>query len=521
MRWVVALLALLLFAAVASGWWLARHGEPELAQSSGRRGDGAAEDVSERATVDESDSSRTNRSSALAVPDQVVRLLEDGDFDECRIRWITGSDVAAIHRPLHSSGGIEHRDWFAPEQARIVVPHGHWVWLCAQFRFAATWRTRYFRAAPGAEVLRLDCRREAPAQIWIRAIDRSLQGASGGRRLIARSGSGESITVSLDSRGLGVLDAHLRGVISLSFPDASQAADGSASSVLVDRVSPHDAHVLTLGEPEETFAVPLDLMVAGETAALRSARVTFRRVDGSGELIPLLARLQPGHFSAVCPLPRGTYVIESVPPGALRGAVEDGLLRVPRDGGAVAVRVEGQPASVALELVGLISTDFPVRVRWIERGAAEGVHSDLEHVGPYHWNRPIEQVHALASEGLIVVSGRQGFWLSPTSIKISGPSTRAQLQPAAEVEFSWVDGPASDRRLAILSADRVAFLTRRWVSSQDLSAPAWLGRLVLPAGDCAIECIDHEGVTVYSENLLLRPGRHRIALRGMPPMRLP
>lgn len=99
-------------------------------------------------------------------------------------------------------------------------------------------------------------------------------------------------------------------------------------------------------------------------------------------------------------------------------------------------------------------------------------------------------------------------------------SVRADLRPAVEVEFSWVDGPPTDRRLALLCADRVGFLARRWVSQSERSAPVWLGRIVVPAGENVIECLDGDGAMVWSETVDRRPGRHRIALSGTPPVRL-
>jgi hypothetical protein len=401
-----------------------------------------------------------------------------------------------------------------------VAPDGHWLWLCAQFRFGEIWRTRYFRVPPGADSLPLDCRPDAPLQVWIRGVDDSLEGSAAQTSLTARSGAGETTTVPLDSRGLGMLEGHLRGVISLAFPGPAITEVGSGTSVVVDLASPHDAHVLTLVEPPSTHAVPMELIVAGDAAALRTARVAFRRVDGAGELIPLLGRLAPGHFSSVLQMPSGTYIVESVPPGALLATVEDGLLRVPHESGAAAVRIDGQPASVALGLGGLVSTDFPVRVRLVESGAPEGVHSSLEYIGPYHWNRPIEHVHVLASEQVVVVSGRQGFWLSAQPVRLSGSRVHAELQPAVEIDFFWAEGPPRESKVGLLCADRVAYLDRRWVCREDLSAPAWVGRIVIQSGDRVLECMDGEGAVLWSEQFDRPPGRHRIMLRGVPPARI-
>lgn len=204
---------------------------------------------------------------------------------------------------------------------------------------------------------------------------------------------------------------------------------------------PFDAHVLSLVAPPTTTPVALELAADAEQAQLDAARLVLRHVDGDDTLVPVLQRISSGAGHATLRVPVGTWLFDVVPRGALEIVTARELVRVGHEPLSLTVRIRGNSRRIALELRGLLRSDFPVRVRPFDTDAVAGVDGELEFLGPFHWQRPIESIAPPDRRVDLLVLGRNAQWLSATPIDGQGERAVVDLVPGRRLDFLWIDGP--------------------------------------------------------------------------------
>ncbi|MCC6785089.1 MAG: carboxypeptidase regulatory-like domain-containing protein [Planctomycetes bacterium] len=441
-----------------------------------------------------------------------------------RVRWLHGADPRRLHRPLHGVPDEDLPAWRTlPEALVLRVPKHDWLWICAELHDGSRRWTRYVRLPPARGPRALDLRGSAGPTIHGLVYADGLDSPAKGARLVAGRGNEEPRGVTCDEEGFFSLAGLPAAPVELKVQgEAIGAAPRNAMRVICGPAPPFDAHVITLVAPPHTTSIELDIAADAEQGQLDAARLALRRIDCDGTLVPLLSRIPRGSCRATLRVPAGDWVFDVVPRGAFDIVTPREIVRVADEPLTRTVRLRGNPRRTTLELRGLRRSDFPVRVQPCDPQILAGVDGELEFLGPYHWQRPIESIAAPEAPCHVLVRGRGAQWLSAATIARDAERCIVDLVPARRLEFVWIDGPDARRKLSLAvggesSGDRASAVRRCLVPWSGSEVPGWHANLVVPRSAVTLECLDQDGFLLWSTSLAAGEASAVISLQGLEP----
>jgi len=411
---------------------------------------------------------------------------------------------AGIGAPAALAGRMEGWRCTAAGKLELVVPRGHWTWLCAVGGAARSVRCVHvppFAGAAEATVVLDGARRGVHVFVY----DGSLVGMAGSTAV-------ELLAYSLQTRGT-VGDALASGV--------------TEQSGYLFLAAPRDGVFLTrlggaggAGNPEGQCLVALNPASGGETVvvlALPEARFCCRfhlRPSAGEPLAWLLCRAELGRECAVPAalqqrdegdvellLPRGRFLPRVMPAGNVAIAGGRGDIEVTA-GGANEWTLSCEPGPAhEVQLAGLPRDAWPVVVRQVVDEDLMAAAESHDWVGPARWHRTREAVVLRPEPGRLVVESRRGVWTSATVAAV--PPAEVALLPAClvEVHDEWRGQPGLVAEFAFAGGCAVRLLRPAMVGSATGRRPLLRAAVVVPAGAMVVQVRTCDGELAWERSI--------------------